>query len=92
MLRHKIQIINELGLHARAAAKFVKTASQFSSRIEIHHNHQMANAKDMLAIMMLGLSQYSWIELLISGENITENKHALSQLENLINTFFGEGR
>lgn len=90
MVQHKIQIINQLGMHARAAAKLVKTASQFTSHIEIKYNDKIANAKDMLAVMMLGLSQYSWIELLISGNNTTENKEALSQLQTLINNFFGE--
>ena len=85
-IRHKIQILNASGLHARPAAKIVKVASRFTSHIEISFETKIANAKDMIEIMMLGATQYSWVELLISGNNPLENESALSQLTELIST------
>lgn len=67
------------------------TATQFSSHIEINYNNNIANAKDILEIMLLGLTQGCWIELNISGKNEAENLNALSSLEILINDYFGEG-
>lgn len=83
-IRHKIQILNEFGLHARTAAKVVKTASKFTSQIQMTFNSKTANAKDIIEIMMLGATQHSWVELLISGENDSENKIALSQMTTLL--------
>ena len=84
-IRHLIQILNPSGLHARPAAKIVKVASQFTSHIEISFETKTANAKDMIEIMMLGATQHSWVELLISGNDLLENQRALLQLTTLFN-------
>lgn len=89
MIRKKIQIINKLGLHARAAAKFVQTASQFSSHIEVSKNNKTVNGKSIMGVMMLAASQNSWIDLEIGGE---DEELALEALETLINNRFGESR
>ena len=52
MLESQIEIINKLGLHARAAAKLVKIASSFSSSIEIEKEDQRVNAKSIMSVMM----------------------------------------
>ena len=57
MLESQIEIINKLGLHARAAAKLVKIASSFSSSIEIEKEDQRVNAKSIMSVMMLAASR-----------------------------------
>ena len=69
MLRKKLQIINKLGLHARAAAKLVQTASKFESLIEISGNGRAANCKSIMGVMMLAASQHTWVEIQINGND-----------------------
>lgn len=85
----KVEIINKLGVHARAAAKLVKTASGFASEIIIRKNGQMANAKSIMGVMMLAASQHTWIDIEVEGEDA---EMALSAIEALIANRFGEER
>lgn len=87
MIIKKVKIINKLGLHARAAAKFVQLASHFTSHIEVTKDGQSANGKSIMSVMMLGASKNTWIELNVTGE---DEKEALLALEALINQRFGE--
>lgn len=87
MIVKKLEIINVLGLHARAAAKLVKTASRFESRIEIKKDNKTANAKSIMGIMMLAATQYSWIEIIIEG---LDELAALFAIEELVTSRFGE--
>lgn len=87
MLRKKIQIINKHGLHARAADKFVKTASHYGSEIEIIYNGKHANGKSIMAVMTLGAKKGSEIELVVKGR---DEEKALKELEDLIESRFGE--
>jgi phosphocarrier protein HPr len=87
MIRKKIQIINKLGLHARAAAKLVQTASKFESHIEITRNGKTANCKSIMGVMMLAASMHTWVELLING---SDEENALVAVESLISNRFGE--
>tara|TARA_R110002110_G_scaffold121431_2_gene297176 strand:- start:9571 stop:9840 length:270 start_codon:yes stop_codon:yes gene_type:complete len=89
MIRKKIQIINKLGLHARAAAKFVQTAGKYASHIEVNNDGKVVNGKSIMGVMMLAASQNTWIELKISGE---DEETALTALEQLISNRFGESR
>ena len=89
MIRKKIQIINKLGLHARAAAKFVQMAARFGSHIEVIKNGKTVNGKSIMGVMMLAASQNTWIELNINGEDEEESMLAL---ETLMNERFGEPR
>ena len=89
MLRKKLEIINKLGVHARAAAKLVQTASRYASEIIITKDGQTANAKSIMGVMMLAASQHTWIELEVQGE---DEDTALGALENLIANRFGEER
>lgn len=89
MIKKKIQIINKLGLHARAAAKFVQLASNYASHIDVIKNGRTVNGKSIMGIMMLAASQSTWIELNISGE---DEEEALLALEKLVNERFGEPR
>lgn len=87
MINKKISIINKLGLHARAAAKFVTTASKFESQIDVQFNGNKVNGKSIMGIMMLAASKGTEIEINILGEDEIE---AIDELELLIKNRFGE--
>ncbi len=87
MISKEVDIVNKLGLHARAAAKFVTLASRFKSDIEVARNGRRVNGKSIMGVMMLAAAKGSQITLLVSGEDETE---AVSQLEALIADRFGE--
>ena len=88
MLKKKLQISNRNGLHARAADKLVKTALHHSSEVEIICNGRHADAKSIMAVMMLGAKKGSELELEIQGEDELET---FTDLEKLITDHFGEG-
>lgn len=88
MIHKQLLIVNRLGLHARAAAKFVSTASRFGSSIQVERNGQRVNGKSIMGVMLLAASRDSRIELLVDGDDETE---ALAALEQLIADKFGEG-
>lgn len=88
MIKTKITIINKLGLHARASAKFVSTAAKFQSQIDVTSNSQTVNGKSIMGVMMLAAHQGSEIIMEIDGPDEIQMNEALTQL---INNFFGEG-
>ena len=88
MIHKELLIVNRLGLHARAAAKFVSTASRFASDIQVERNGQRVNGKSIMGVMMLAASRNSRIELLVRGEDEAE---AVAALEQLVADRFGEG-
>jgi len=87
MIKHKIKIINELGLHARAASRLVQIAQQFSSDIQLSNGSVDANGKNIMSVLLLAASRNSTIDLRIDGDDELE---ALNALSNLINDRFGE--
>ena len=84
----KLLIINKLGMHARASAKFVSLAAEFSAEITLQRNGQQVNGKSIMGIMMLAAAKGAEIELCADGKD--ENK-AVEALAELINNRFGEG-
>lgn len=88
MIRHKVVIVNKLGLHARAAAKLVSTASRFDSQILLGKDGREVDAKSILSVMMLAASKDTEIELIIDGPDEEDAKAALVEL---IGDYFGEG-
>lgn len=88
MISENITIINKLGLHARAAAKLVSTASSFQSTVELEKGTQRINAKSIMGVMMLAASKGTDITVYTEGDDETE---ALVALKTLINDRFGEG-
>ena len=88
MIKQDIEIINKLGLHARASSKLTQTASQFSSDIWIEKNGRKVNAKSIMGVMMLAAAQGSSITLEANG---TDETAAIAALQSLINDYFGEG-
>lgn len=87
MLRCKTQIINKLGLHARAAAKLVAVTTAFSSKIRIRKGGKEVDGKSIISILMLAASQGS--ELIIEAEGADEQA-AMEAIINLIENRFEE--
>jgi phosphocarrier protein len=88
MLQHDIEIVNKLGLHARASAKLTQMAGQFKSEIWITRNERRVNAKSIMGVMMLAANKGSTIHLEIDGADEDE---AMQALVALIADRFGEG-
>lgn len=87
MLQQTTTIINKLGLHARAAAKFVTQAALFESHVNLKRNGQNVNGKSIMGVMMLAAAKGAEIELIIDG---TDEKQAMQSLLELIENRFGE--
>ncbi len=87
MITKDIKIINELGLHARAAAIFVKTANKFSADIFVKKGNDQVNAKSIMGIMAIGISKGVEITIMVDGIDEEEAMEALIKLidEELIN-------
>jgi phosphocarrier protein HPr len=82
-----VTIVNKLGLHARAAAKFVTLASSFASDVKVARNGQEVNGKSIMGVMMLAASKGSEITLIVNGNDETE---AIDKLSELVQERFGE--
>ena len=87
MIEKRLTIINKLGLHSRAAAKFVTTANQFEADVRIARDERIIDGKSIMSVMMLAASKGTEIELRIQGE---DEHLALNALETLINNRFDE--
>ncbi len=88
MLQQEIEIINKLGLHARASAKLTQTASKFQSDIWLSRNNKRVNAKSIMGVMMLAASKGSTIGIETTG---ADEQVAMNALVELIQDRFGEG-
>ena len=88
MLQQDVEIINKLGLHARASAKLTQTAGQFQSAIWLTRNNRRINAKSIMGVMMLAAAKGSTLNLETEGE---DESAAMDALLALINDKFGEG-
>lgn len=82
-----LKITNEKGLHARAAAAFVRTASSFDAKTFVERNKQTVSGLSIMGLMMLGAACQSEIKITCSG---TDAQKALDALEKLINDKFNE--
>lgn len=82
MITRELQIINKLGLHARAAAKLVKLSSSFASNIDIEKEGQQVNSKSIMGVMMLAASCGSMVTLRVEGSDETEATDAITDLIN----------
>ncbi|WP_460042165.1 HPr family phosphocarrier protein [Pseudomonas sp. S2_H01] len=89
MPAHQITIINKLGLHARAAAKFVGVAGKYPCQIRVGRSpDSMVDGKSIMAVMMLAAGKGTEIHLFTEGD---EEQAALDGLIELINNRFDEG-
>ena len=85
----EITIINKLGLHARAAAKFVGVAGRFPCQVKVGRTPEsLVDGKSIMAVMMLAAGKGTPVHLHTEGEQDTE---ALQALCELINNYFDEG-
>lgn len=87
MLCETVQIINELGLHARAAAKFVECTAHFESSFKIRKESREVDGKSIMSVMMLAASKGTTLEIQVEGP---DEEEALSALLTLINNKFDE--
>lgn len=87
MIKINVKIINKLGLHARASAKFVATAARFQSHLDVTKQSQTVNGKSIMGVMMLAASQGSELTLQFDGPDEEAMQKALVDL---INNRFGE--
>ena len=79
-IRKTLEIVNKLGLHARAAAKLIELASGFESRISIRSNDREADAKSIMRVMMLAASKGAHIEVVAQGADAVEAVDAIERL------------
>lgn len=82
MEKFALHIINQLGLHARASAKFVATASRFQSKIDVSLEKKTINGKSIMGVMMLGAKCGTVLSCTVDGPDEKELKEALTQLIN----------
>jgi phosphocarrier protein len=87
LIERELSIHNRLGLHARAAAKFVQTASRFKSSVKIRKNGEEVDGKSILGILLLASSQGTQITIAVSGEDAAA---ALAAVEALLARSFDE--
>ncbi len=87
MIQKEIEIINKLGLHARAAAKLVAAAGHFSSSIQIGKEGQLVDAKSIMSVMLLAASKGTVLNVEVSGN---DEQEAWQSIETLIQNRFDE--
>ena len=88
MPKLEVEIINKLGLHARASAKLTQLAGGFPCEVWMERNGRRINAKSIMGVMMLAAGKGSTVVIDTSGEREQE---ALDAIVALINDYFGEG-
>jgi phosphocarrier protein len=89
MQRREIEIVNKLGLHARASAKLTQLAAKFDSDVQVMRSGRKVNAKSIMGVMMLAAGKGSKITLEIAGP---DEEQAMDAICALINDCFGEGQ
>ena len=88
MLRREVEIVNKLGLHARASAKLTQLAAKFDSDVQVMRSGRKVNAKSIMGVMMLAAGKGSRITIEIAGPDEAQAMEAICAL---INDCFGEG-
>jgi phosphocarrier protein NPr len=85
--KQDVTIVNQLGLHARAASKLAQLCQQFSAKIVLIQDQQTADASSVLALLMLASSKGKTLQVATEG---ADAKQALEAVVNLINNGFDE--
>ncbi|MSP60565.1 MAG: HPr family phosphocarrier protein [Myxococcales bacterium] len=83
----KLEIQNDLGMHARAATKFVQTANRWKSEVTVEKDGQVVNGKSIMGVLMLVASKGTFITVLCTGPDAEQ---AFGALAALVNDKFGE--
>ena len=89
MQHREVEIINKLGLHARASAKLTQLAARYQSDVQMSRNGRKVNAKSIMGVMMLAAGKGSKVVIEIEGPDESE---AMDALVALIGDYFGEGQ
>ncbi len=90
-LRRPVTIVNELGLHARAASKLVQLTSKYPVEVQIGREDMMVNAKSIMGVLMLAASKGTELVVVTAGDD-AKSQEALDAVVGLINDRFGEGK
>ena len=80
MLQQEVEIINKLGLHARASAKLTEVAGRFKSRVWVSRNGRRVNAKSIMGVMMLAAAKGSTLVVETEGPDEQEALAAVTRL------------
>lgn len=88
MIQQEIEIVNKLGLHARASAKLTQLAAKFKSDVWMTRNTRRVNAKSIMGVMMLAAGKGAKVTLETEG---ADEKECFDALVELIQNKFGEG-
>jgi len=87
VIRRELRIRNRLGLHARAAARFVHTAGRFRARVTAGREGKVMDGKSILGVLLLAASQGSLVEVTVEGP---DEEQAMAALAALVEGGFGE--
>ena len=88
MLEREVEIVNKLGLHARASAKLTKLAGEYESEVWLERGPRRVNAKSIMGVMMLAAAKGTRLKMEVSG---SDEEKAMDALVALIGDKFGEG-
>jgi phosphocarrier protein len=89
MPQREVEIVNKLGLHARASAKLTQLAAKYQSDVTMARNNRKVNAKSIMGVMMLAAGKGAKVTFETSGPDEDE---ALEAIVALVNDYFGEGQ
>jgi phosphocarrier protein HPr len=88
MMSGTVTIVNQLGMHARAAAQFVHLASRFRARVRVSRQGREMDGKSIMGLLLLAAARGSSIQITVDGDDEGE---ALAALKKLVESGFGEG-
>ena len=89
MQQREVEIINKLGLHARASAKLTQLAAKYQSDVQISRNGRKVNAKSIMGVMMLAAGKGAKVTVEVDGP---DEAAAMDAIVALIGDYFGEGQ
>jgi phosphocarrier protein HPr len=89
MQQREVEIINKLGLHARASAKLTQLAAKYQSDVQMSRNGRKVNAKSIMGVMMLAAGKGAKVTVEVDGPDETA---AMDAIVTLIGDYFGEGQ
>ena len=89
MQQREVEIVNKLGLHARASAKLTQLAAKYQCEVSLARNGRRINAKSIMGVMMLAAGKGSKVLLETDGP---DEEEAMKAIVALIGDYFGEGQ